>query len=100
MPDQAICITVSLSFLPEQADLACDQLYTMVEDTRDFPGFMDVEIVRHMDDPAKVLFVEHWKDLASYRSYVAWRTERGEMATLAGQLTAPPEINFWPVRVV
>lgn len=100
MSDPAICITVNLSFLPDQADLACEQLSTMVADTRSYPGFVSLEIVRHIDDPARVLFVEHWNDLASYHSYIAWRTERGEMAALAAQLATPPEINFWPVKVV
>lgn len=100
MSDHGVCITVDLSLKPEQADAVCEQLVAMVQDTRNFPGFRNVEIVRKVNDPATLLFIEHWDSAAAYDKYVAWRTERGEMDAMLDQMTGPPEINVWPVQVV
>ncbi len=100
MAEPGIVVTVLFPLKPEHADAVCAQLAAMVEDTAKRPGFRDVEIIRHSDDPGKVLFFEHWDDAESYQRYIDWRTERGDMGAMAELMTGPPVIQIWPRRVV
>ena len=64
-------------------------------ETRTFPGFREVRILRHQDDPCRFLFVQRWESVEAYRSYIQWRTDRGEFQALEAT-TIHAETNVWP----
>ena len=42
-----------------------------------------------------MVFVEHWDSRQHYEKYLAWRTERGDLASLVGWLDGDPNIRFF-----
>lgn len=69
----------------------------ILPDTRDFPGCLTVHMVQDMEDPAKVVLLEQWETKNDYDKYLAWRTERGDVAALE-KLFEDPRFrffNFW-----
>ena len=66
--------------------------------TRSFPGFLEVRIVRHKDDPCRFLFIERWASEQDYHNYIAFRTERGEFQPLLA-MTTSSAINIWPQTI-
>lgn len=70
----------------------------MLQGTSDFPGFRSIRVVRHKDDPNRVLFIERWDSEEAYRKYIAWRTETGTMAAF-GQIIERADTNVWPTLV-
>jgi len=95
-----VTVTLELSLKPEAADQFCASLPEELEVTRKFPGFVDILIRRHADDPSRVVFVEEWVSRADYDAYIAFRTETGSMDGLAAIVTEPPRVNIWDTRVV
>ncbi|MEM7270697.1 MAG: antibiotic biosynthesis monooxygenase [Pseudomonadota bacterium] len=46
------------------------------------------------DDAAKTcVLYEVWDKIESQQSYMAWRTERGEIDALVGMLREPPQVD-------
>jgi quinol monooxygenase YgiN len=91
-------VTVEFVFKPGAADAFCSSLPEMLKDTAKRPGFRDIQVVRHKEDPNRVLFVEHWNSEADYNAYLAWRQQRGDMDKLAEAVTRF-DANFWPELV-
>lgn len=95
-----ITVTLELALKPEAADEFCRSLPQELEVTRKFPGFVDILIRRHADEPNRVVFVEEWVSRGDYDAYIAFRTETGSMDGLAAIVTEPPRVNIWDDRVV
>lgn len=91
-----VIVTMNMKLKPEAADGFCGVLPEMIKDTAKRPGFVDIQIVRHKDDPNNVLFVERWATEQHYHDYIAWRTERGDMDGVAAVLADAPKLDFWP----
>lgn len=64
-------------------------LVEILPDTRSFDGCIDIYVVRDQDDPAKIVFIELWESRKHYEKYLAWRTERGDMDTVADMMEDP-----------
>lgn len=90
-----VTVTFEITLKPEAAEGFSRMGEEGLEATRAFPGCRGVRIVRHQDDPCRFLFVELWDSEADYRSYIAWRTERGEFQGLQVMATRT-ETNIWP----
>jgi len=93
-----VMITVEFVFKPGTVDAFCATLPDMLKDTARRPGFRDIKVVRHNEDPNKVLFLETWDSEGHYNAYLAWRQERGDMDALAQAVTSF-QVNFWPQLV-
>lgn len=91
-----VTITLGFTFTDEAIQPFCDNLPSMLQDTAKRPGFIDIKVVRHKDDPNRVLFVETWQSEQAYTDYIAWRTERGDMEKMSTALSAPPQMDVWP----
>ncbi|MGB7219882.1 MAG: hypothetical protein WBD07_13875 [Vicinamibacterales bacterium] len=61
-------------------------------DTAARPG---AKLIRAAGDPATgtVTLYEEWDRPESQQAYMAWRTERGDLAKLASMLREPPKIE-------
>ena len=53
------------------------------------------ELIRAAGDPATgtVTLYEEWDHLESQQAYMAWRTERGDIAKLVSMLREPPKVE-------
>lgn len=94
-----VTITMEMNLKPEVADQFCSSLPEMIKETVARPGFIGIDIVRNKDDRARLLFVERWETEQAYHDYVAWRTERGDMAAMADLLAEAPKLAVWPTTV-
>jgi quinol monooxygenase YgiN len=99
MSADGVTITFEFRLKPEAVEGFLQNAGPMFEGTKGYPGFRSIRVVQHKDDPARILFVEHWDSEEAYRSYIAWRTERGDMAAL-GQAVISADSNVWPNLVV
>jgi quinol monooxygenase YgiN len=94
-----VTITLVLNFKPEAAAPFCSALPEMLKDTKKFPGFRSIRIMKHKTDANQVIFIEEWNSEEDYMKYIAWRTETGAMDGMATALTSPPKMEVWPTLV-
>lgn len=94
-----ITVTLELTLKPEAVEPFCTQITSALTETRAFPGFVDIAIVRHADDPVRIIFVEQWENRAAYDGYVKFRTETGMMDQMAAVLAQPPRLDIWDERI-
>jgi quinol monooxygenase YgiN len=92
---QDVTVTFEITLKPEAAEGFGRMGGEGLQATRDFPGCREVRIVRHKEDSCRFLFIERWESEEAYRSYIAWRTERGEFQGLQAMATRI-ETDIWP----
>ena len=63
-------------------------------ETRAFDGCQGITAFLN-DDGRTFAFVEHWDTKGHYEKYLAWRTETGVLAELAGLFEAQPSIRYF-----
>jgi len=95
---EEVTITLDITMKREAADSFARTGNAGLAATRDHPGFREVRIVRHRDDPCRFLCIQRWESEGAYDAYIAWRTERGEFAALQAVATRV-ETHFWPQTV-
>jgi quinol monooxygenase YgiN len=66
----------------------------MVPETLTYDGCAGVTMYQNQDESTIVL-IEPWASRAHQERYLAWRTERGEVAALVAMLTGPPTIRYF-----
>ena len=93
-----VSITFDFRLKAEAAEAFLAAGQAILQGTAGFPGFRSIRVVRHRDEPNRVLFVERWDSEDDYRKYIAWRTETGSMAAF-GQAIETAETNVWPTLV-
>jgi quinol monooxygenase YgiN len=73
------------------ADLA-ETIKAILPDTAARPG---ARLIRAAGNPATatITLYEEWDRIESQQTYMAWRTERGDIATLAAMLREPPLVE-------
>src|SRR5262249_6285241 len=92
-----VTVTAEFTFKPGEAEPFAASLADMLKDTARQPGFRDIKVVRHKEDANRFLFIETWDSEAHYHTYIAWRTERGDMERLGRSITGA-KVDFWPHR--
>lgn len=92
---EGVTVTVDYLFKPGFADGFCANLPKVLLDTARFAGFRLLKAFRHGSDPNRVLLLETWEDEASYRKYIAWRTERGDVAKVE-EIAVHAQTEVWP----
>lgn len=93
-----VFVTLDIELKPEAADAFCDGFQQMLEDTVKFRGFRYIRVVRHTENPNRVFLFEEWDSVADYETYIAFRTERGDMDML-GQIAVSSKLDYWPTLV-
>lgn len=93
---EGVTITFELRLKPEFADAFIKG--ADMKTAGSFPGFRSMRLVRHKDDPTRLLFVERWDSEAAYKAYVDYRVQRGEMEGLK-QIALSAETNVWPTLI-
>ena len=67
----------------------------ILPDTRARDGFISIEVNIDQDKPDRIFAYEHWKNCASYETYIAWREERGDMDAIKEAVAEPPKFSFF-----
>jgi quinol monooxygenase YgiN len=67
----------------------------MLPDTLTYDGCAGVTMYQNQDDSTTIVLLEPWASRAHHERYLAWRTERGELAALVAMLTGPPTIRYF-----
>lgn len=93
-----VTITFEMNLKPGLGDVVAARTPAMIEETAQRPGYRDIRVVRHKDNPDRILLIETWDSEAHYRDYLAWRASRGE--TMDQIFVSPPTIEVWPTTVV
>lgn len=66
--------------------------------TRAFDGCRDLTAYVDVDDGKTFVFVEHWDTKEAYQRYLAWRTEKTEVANqMLTMLEDYPRIRYFEV---
>lgn len=94
-----VTITLVLTLKPEANAPFCAGLSSMLGDTKKFPGCQGIRVLKNKADADQLIFIEEWTSEDDYNKYIAWRTERGDMDSMAAALAAPPKLDVWPVLV-
>ncbi len=95
----AVDITFRFRLKPELADAYCAGLPQILEGTARRPGFEAIRVVRNKEEPTLVLMIERWESEEAYHDYIAWRTERGDIAAFTAVLDGEPVMEVWPAVV-
>lgn len=90
-----VIITVEIVIKPELAEQVCASIPAMFDDTVTFKGFRSIRVLRHKDEPNRVLVLEHWDKEEHYHAYQAWRGERGDTEASQGNLLSF-RYSVWP----
>ncbi len=93
-----VFVTFDIELKPEAADPFCDGFQAMLEDTVKFKGFRTIRVVRHAENKNRVFLFEEWDSVADYETYIAFRTERGDMDMLS-QIATSVKLDYWPTLV-
>jgi len=91
-----ITIIMTMDVKPEVIDGLVSGLPAMIKDTAQRPGFRNIRVVRNGN---KINLIEEWDSEADYDAYIAWRTERGDMAGM-GEMVNGVERSVWPTLIV
>jgi quinol monooxygenase YgiN len=93
-----VIITVEIVIKPELAEQVVASIPAMFDDTVTFPGFRSIRVVRHKEEPNRLLIMEHWDEEADYHAYQAFRRERGDTEANQGNLLSM-SYSVWPALV-
>jgi quinol monooxygenase YgiN len=93
-----VIITVDMVIKPELAEAVCASIPAMFEDTVKFKGFHSIRVVRHQDQPNRLLIVEHWDAEDDYKAYQAWRNRDGGLDQARAHLLSI-KADVWPALV-
>lgn len=63
-----------------------DRLKKLFPVTRGFDGCIDIYASQDMDEPQNFAVIETWASREKYESYLAWRTERGDIGVMESML--------------
>ena len=91
----AVTVIVDLLGKPGSADEIMSFVRSIVPDTRTFDGFQSVTMHQNQDDPDLLVLREQWESREQQEKYLAWRTERGDFATIVGMLAEAPSIRYF-----
>lgn len=90
-----IAVTVTLVLKPEAVESMYINMPILLEETRKFPGFRDIRVLRNADKPNCIILIEAWDSRSAYEAYVKFRTETGAMGKIAQMVTEPPQLDIW-----
>jgi quinol monooxygenase YgiN len=91
----SVLVVVDLPAQPGKAEEIESFINAIVPDTRTFDGFEGITLHRDQEDPNHLLLLERWDSRAHHEKYLAWRTDRGDLATIVGLLAGAPTIRYF-----
>lgn len=88
----SVVVILTLKAAEDQYDQLAATMQAILPDTAKREG---AELIRAAGDAEArtVTVYEEWDRIESQQAYMAWRTERGDIATLVAMLREPPELK-------
>jgi quinol monooxygenase YgiN len=93
-----LVMIAELTIRPDKIEEFLDYTVRNLEISRSYPGNVEFEILIDEARPDKVLFYEVWTSAEAQRTYMAWRTEAGDLTRLMSLLAGEP--RFTPLRAL
>jgi quinol monooxygenase YgiN len=90
----SVTVIIELPAQRDKLEELKDTITAMVPETLTYDGCAGVTMYQNQDESTIVL-IEPWASRAHQERYLAWRTERGEVAALVAMLTGPPTIRYF-----
>lgn len=97
--ETGVTITVTYDFNSDAGEDFLEAFPETLKATAEFEGFRDITVFRNGKNPRQILYIQRWDSEEAFTKYVAWRSERGDMDALAGMISKPPTVEFWPTIV-
>ena len=91
----SVLVLLQFKAKPENADDISKYMKDALPDTRGFDGCNSITVHRDQDDSNNMVIVEDWDSRQHYETYLAWRTERGDMKKLGAWLSGEPTIRYY-----
>jgi len=76
-----------------------DFLANALKETREYPGFISISILTD-ENSNTVIFYSQWQKPSDYQSYLDWRTQKGDLATIISMLKTEPVIRCFTEEVL
>lgn len=89
-----VTVIVELQAQPDKLETLRSGVIGMVPDALTYDGCEGVTVYENKEDSTLVL-LEPWASRAHHERYLAWRTDRGELAAVGDMLTGPPSIRYF-----
>ena len=96
---ELVTVTASFVLKPEFVEVFGGTITEALKETSTWPGFYDIRLVQHLDNPNKVLLVERWETADQYKAYLAWRIETGMIDQINAVSTEPAQFDIWPTVI-
>lgn len=90
----SVDVIFSLQVNPENREELLAIFSAILPDTRNYTGCQGVVVTSNEDDMHNIILLEKWNKRTDHESYLAWRTERGDIEKLAALLSAPPTLTY------
>ena len=90
----SVDVILNLQVSPENREELLSVFAAILPDTRAFQGCQSVVVTSNEDDIHNIVLLEKWDNRSDHESYMAWRTERGDIDKLVALLSAPPAITY------
>ncbi len=90
----AVDVILDLKVSAENREELLGVFTAILPDTRAYKGCIGVTVTTNEDDPHNIVLLEKWEQRGDHESYIAWRTERGDIEKLASLLSAPPAVSY------
>ena len=91
----ATLVLVEAEVIPERLDHLQGMLKAGLQDTRKFPGCIDLTAYTNLDSGTHFVMVEHWESKADYLKYYQWREDAGVIDQLQACFVGKPSIRFF-----
>lgn len=92
-----IIVTGSVTVRPDCIEEAIGHSLDHVRRSRTEPGCLLHSVHRDVEDPNRLVFVEHWADRASLDAHFAVPASGGFVTALSELATAPPDLQIFEV---
>ncbi|SHJ56603.1 MULTISPECIES: putative quinol monooxygenase [Cycloclasticus] len=90
----SINVILDLQVSTENREKLLNTFEAILPDTRAFKGCQEIVVTSNDDDPLNIVVLEKWDSREDHKSYMAWRSERGDLEKLGTLLTAPPTTKY------
>ncbi|PCI70309.1 MAG: antibiotic biosynthesis monooxygenase [Piscirickettsiaceae bacterium] len=90
----SVDVILNVQVNPENREELLAVFAAILPDTRAYQGCQNVTVTTNEDDLHNIVLLEKWDQRSDHESYMAWRTERGDIDKLVALLSAPPAITY------
>ena len=90
----SVDVILDLQVSPENREELLSVFTAILPDTRAYKGCQSVVVTSNEDDVHNIALLEKWDQRSDHESYMAWRTERGDIDKLVSLLLSPPAVRY------